>query len=220
MDGWQSGHRLFMEPIVTSGLWDEAETLTVGWAAPPEWIGLDQIAEPMPPTKLVVVPLRHGMNENPTLDLLWQMAKRVPAHTPLLYIHCRGLRYKPTDPPYEPVRDHNAMMRYFLIEKWREAVANLVETGASVAGCNVEEQPFLHVSGNMWWADSSAIAEIPESPLALEAEVPRDHFYARRNLAEQWLGRYIPREKFHCLHTSGVHHYLDTYPRERYAFAD
>ena len=216
--GWEENHARYMTPLLESGLLDAARSVTVGWAAPPEWLDESDVRGGWLPLDVTrVVPLRHGMNEVPTLDLLHAAAKTLPQHTPMLYLHCRGTRYRERDYEYGPVHDHNAMMLHFLVERWQEAV-DAIAAGFAVAGCNVQEEPHLHVSGNMWWADSTALAGVTVSAGELEAEIPRDDFMARRNVAEFWLGRYLPRRAFRCLHSSGgIHHYQQRYPRALYA---
>jgi hypothetical protein len=213
-EGWQASHAFFMGALVDCGLMAAAEQIIVGWAAPGDWIIREEVLAPGLPERTAIVPLRHGMNEIPTLDILHTLAGKEP-DAPLLYLHCRGARYKPGDFVYQPVRDHNAMMVHFLVERWREALEAL-DHGFGLVGCNIQNEPYLHVSGNMHWSRSQAIAGIP-APRTLEDEVPTHDFLRRRNTAEEWPGL-LGRAAMHELHGSGgVHHYQQRYPRERYA---
>ena len=173
-EGWQGVHREFMEPLVGSGLLEAADFLRIGWAAPADWLDKREVLDGLPLDRTLVRPLRHGMNEWPTLEMLHDACRGAPPDTPVLYLHCRGARYRPDEIEFKPVKDHNSLMRYFLVEKWREAVAWL-EQGYDVAACQIQEEPGLHASGNMWWARAGGIATL-EAPMAVEARIPKQDF--------------------------------------------
>ena len=126
--------------------------------------------------------------------------------THILYLHTKGASFNPY---YQPVKDWRDMMLYFLVEKHHGCMHLLCSGEIDTVGCNMILIKRRHYSGNMWWATSAYLASLPElSNTALK--------YA----AEDWLlGSQVNGVgvRAFCMHSSFTDHYLQLYPRERYA---
>lgn len=212
-EGWRSVHASVYAALSESGLLAAAQAFYVGLAPKPEVLPEDLAAIDVT-GKAQVIQLCHGLNEIPTLHMASGLAKHSDPDTPLLYLHCRSARRKPGDYGYQEALDHNAMMLHFLVERWREALDHMA-AGSDVVGCNVQLTPRLHVSGNFWWCRAGALAAL-EPPAVLPRTITQEALLVHRNEAEFWIGQ-IQRGRMFQMHRSGVHHYQQRYPRERYA---
>jgi hypothetical protein len=115
--------------------------------------------------------------------------------------YCHGKGVSPQHAGSETVADWRRYMEHFLVGGWRECLATLEEN--DICGVDWREQPTRHFSGNFWWARPRYLASLPKR---IDAEP---------HAAEAWIGTNRPRAA--ALHESGVDHYLEPYPRERYA---
>ena len=210
--GWREVHATIWGRLRDSGLLEAAQAVHVGLAPVPDH---DATPEAIDPTgKAQITGLVHPFSEIPTLHLVSRLAREAHPDTPLLYLHCRGARYAEEDKEFWPVRDHNAMMLHFLVERWREALA-WMEKWQDVVACNIQLAPYLHVSGNFWWARTGALAKLEPPPL-LPHEDSLEALLQHRNEADRWLG-FLGRGVMFEMHGShGTHHYQQRYPREAY----
>ncbi len=114
------------------------------------------------------------------------------------YIHGKGI----THPGDANVADWREMLEYFLIDSWR-AWREKLERGADTVGVNLELDPWPHYAGNFFALKHSAVKSL--KPIA-QCDNP-----------EEWIGT-SRRKDFvmASLHDSGVNHYNEPYPRERY----
>lgn len=135
------------------------------------------------------------------------------------YFHTKGItRIEPT------VRDWRLYMEYFLLERWHEAVSAL-QSGVCLYGVNwVEdastggEHPQIappHFAGNFFAARADYLRSLP--PPSRDADFAEYEFWVGQNIgkpqakkpdAEVW--------RVFCAHHSGVNHYYQPYPPERY----
>ena len=97
------------------------------------------------------------------------------------------------------------MMLYFLVEKYDQCT-NKMDTGVDTVGCNYSENPCKHYPGNFWWAKSSYIRTLN----FLSEDVPD------KMAPEFWVLQNNPNK--YTIHSSGIDHYLELYPRTRYQY--
>jgi hypothetical protein len=114
------------------------------------------------------------------------------------YVHTKGITH------YGSVIEANVndwvqLLLYWNVWKWRFAHDALCSNEFDVYGCNYQESPVPHFSGNFWWSTSKYVSTLPDflDPVLLCA-------------AEFWLCTNKPRV-YNTLH-SGVHHYTTRYP--------
>jgi GR25 family glycosyltransferase involved in LPS biosynthesis/glycosyltransferase involved in cell wall biosynthesis/GT2 family glycosyltransferase len=117
------------------------------------------------------------------------------------YMHAKGV--EPENARNPNVIDWRRMMEHVVIDGWRDCVAALDDHDA--CGPNWQLEPAPHFSGNFWWATPSYLRSLPSRI----GRVPVD--------AERWIGINQPRVL--CPHQSGINHYLEPYPPERYLAA-
>lgn len=181
--------------ISSSGLLEACDGLYLG-------INGDQFGESMNPKIMVNINQNQDKEESDTLKALAFTAKSVP-DAKILYIHTKGVsNYN------KKSNDWRKMMNYFCIENWKQCVDLLDEHDA--VGCNYLNYPDNdilrpHFSGNFWWANAEYINKLDSSYL--------DH--PNRFCREFWIG--TAHGDLHEIHNSGVNHYEETYPRDRYA---
>lgn len=139
--------------------------------------------------------------EGPTLHNLQNFA-RVNPNCYVMYMHTKGVSDEnAVEPRLSCTRDWRHMMQYFTITKWKDCISKLDE-GYEAVGCNWYQHPWPHFSGGFWWATSEAIKKLP------------DLVIRERLDCEKWIGT-VPLKVF-CPHSSGLGHYQDRYPPERY----
>lgn len=147
------------------------------------------------------VNIRTGTNngsESDTLKLLWNTCQKEDIN--VLYLHSKGV----TKPNFNNVKDWANLMEYFLIEKHEQCLEAL-ETH-DVCGVNYfNTKP--HYSGNFWWATSKHIKRLKE----LKVE-KIDRLYC-----EYWLFDIDAVIKRKEIYNSGINHYYEPFPRQRYA---
>jgi GR25 family glycosyltransferase involved in LPS biosynthesis len=140
--------------------------------------------------------------ERPILEHLRSFCEhREPLARACWYVHAKGV--KPEHAQNPNVTDWRRMMEHVIVDGWRECVAVLGDHDA--CGANWQLQPAPHFSGNFWWATPAYVRSLPSRI----GPVPFD--------CERWIGTNQPR--VHCPHDSGVNHYLEPYPPERYLAA-
>lgn len=125
----------------------------------------------------------------------------------VLYFHTKGV-YSGRENPVIQIRmkDWRNMMEHFVIDNWVYCVEQL--NTFDVVGCNYRKQDLFgpivgHFSGNFWWAKLSYIYKLSE---------PKKDWDVAYN--EFWVGEKDPQVKI--LHESGIDHYKENYPVERY----
>jgi hypothetical protein len=120
----------------------------------------------------------------------------------VLFFHTKGI----TKPGDQKIQDWRHLMEYFTIERYQRALETL-DLGFDVVGCNFlsREAPIAnHFSGNFWWARLSHLRRLPQIGSNTD-----------KNLSESWVTSH--GGTFGSLHESGIDHYLEAYPRSRYA---
>jgi len=146
--------------------------------------------------------------EIPTINKIKQFSEKNPG-VYILYIHTKGVSF---DDDYQEENDWIDMMLYFLFQ---ENCLELLDTYQTL-GCNytTDGKDYHpdgtttiappHYSGNFWWAQSNYLASLPL--------IPETQF--KKNDAEYWLHS-LSHRHFE-LHHSGIDHYRERYPKEKY----
>ena len=109
----------------------------------------------------------------------------------ILYLHTKGILHN-----NDNVNDWIEMMLHFLIDKKCISLLKDYDT----LGCNYCDNP-KHYSGNFWWATSNYLSTLSDC-------------MPNKNDAEFWL--HIGNPKYFVLHQSGINHYYERYPKEKY----
>jgi hypothetical protein len=161
--------------------------------------------------------------EKPYLVEVQKYALMCVKKTPLLYLHSKGVTRQGNIniPGHVSTDNWRQFMQYFLIKKWKSCL-HLVCTGSDTVGCNYNEEPSPHYSGNFWWATSDHIANLPYA-----SDLPWNVYekYAAskihyRYMYEFWIGM-KKDSTMECVYTSPTgkewDHYNDPLPESRYS---
>jgi len=133
--------------------------------------------------------------ELPTIELMNIFSKLYP-NVKVLYLHTKGITHSNSS----NVADWRRLMTYFLIEKSNICIEKLNSYDA--VGCNYQNKPFKHFSGNFWWANTNYLK-------TLEIDKLKD-----RHDAEWWV--LTSTDNFHTIYDSKIDHYRSPYPRNLY----
>lgn len=133
--------------------------------------------------------------EIPTIKLISEFSKKYQ-NVDLLYLHTKGVSYKQN----QNVDDWTNYMSYFMIYKYLDCMDKLKEY--NTVGCNYLESPKPHFSGNFWWSNTKYIKNIDTNNLN------------QKHDAEWWI--LSDTKRFYSIHNSGINHYLNSYPVEKY----
>lgn len=121
----------------------------------------------------------------------------------ILYLHTKGINYFEDSAMFKRSTDWTKYMLYFLVEADPAACLNELESNnAYTIGCNYNETPVPHYSGNFWWATAKYISSLPV------------HKLTDKMSAERWLNPQGDRCK--VLFNSCINHFTEEFPRERY----
>ena len=137
--------------------------------------------------------------ENPTINKMKLFAQQNP-DSYILYLHTKGNSY---DTEIQSINDWTDMMLYFLVENHKTCINKMYEQYDSI-GCNYSESPSRHYPGNFWWGKSSYIKTLN----LLSEDIPS------KMAPEFWLLQNEPN--IYTIHSSGVNHYHELYPRSKY----
>ena len=165
--------------------------------------------------------------EFPAIDLLWKKAQEEDLR--FLYLHTKGVgSFRPT------VEDWVEYLIHFNVDRWRDRLEELGGhdcTGVNLQGewnpislnsslwdkeplyLKVNERLYSlrHYSGNFWWSKSSHLKKLP-NPYRW---IPDENFRKWRIANEMWVCQIQEGEYFGAW-TSGVNHYDEYYPKEKY----
>lgn len=132
--------------------------------------------------------------ESDTLRRIWVDSQKEDFYA--LYMHGKGVtafnRFIPSD--ITSFRNYYYWRKYLewsTIERWKDCIEAL-ETH-DLVGCNYNDHPFKHFSGNFWWARSSYIRtldDITDSPWWRSVKQP---YFVDRLIDEMWVGHKNPR---------------------------
>jgi hypothetical protein len=131
--------------------------------------------------------------ERLTLEAIPSM---ITADDKILYFHSKGVTKAGS--PY--VAQWRTMLEYYCFTHWKKAV-DLLDSHDTV-GCNLQENPKLHYSGNFWWATGKYLQSLPKT-------IGSDYFDP-----EFWIGLGGP--KTYNFFSSNIRHYVFPYPPVNY----
>lgn len=174
----------------TSGLYDAAAEIRVVLLS--DQNGNAEFNELLQLPKVVLLYTgRIGEYEDATINRI-----DVPDDSYVLYLHSKGV----SNPHSKPVRDWINLMTYYLIINWKVCTYYLAQNNNTV-GVNYHTSPKPHYSGNMWWTTGKQFRCL--------GKLVRISYYDPE--------MYICREGKHvCLWESGINHYHELYPPEKY----
>ena len=139
--------------------------------------------------------------EIPTINLIRTFCE-YNDNCEILYIHTKGVTHHNNT----NIIDWKNMMIYFLVNKCNDCFKLLKEY--DTIGCNYQESPYKHYSGNFWWATSNYIKKL---------NIITN--YKKRHEAEWWILS-NKSVKYYEIHNSRINHYNNCYPPEKYIFTD
>ena len=138
-----------------------------------------------------------------TLKILHDDCKADPNQN-VMYMHTKGLSHYYRSPKNTPHLTNTNTWRHFMelvcIDKWRDCVKELQEFDA--VGMNLMSQPFVHFSGNYWWARGTHIIKLKD-PFQ-DSHLPPVQGYKgiqQRHNAESWVcsspGKFRTKQQVH-----------------------
>jgi hypothetical protein len=123
----------------------------------------------------------------------------------VFYVHSKGVF---RDTPF--TRDWRKYMEHFVIERHKDCIDTLEEY--DICGVNWQSLPWPHYSGNFWWARSEYVRKLRAPDRGSSVFRIQD----QRHQCERWIGSGVP-VRAACLYRSGLDHYFEPFPCERYA---
>lgn len=152
-------------------------------------------------------------SERTTLQPLWEWCAARP-HALVAYVHDKGTRTSAAENPERYLRqwDWRRLHEYFVLEVPEGCFTHLLDEGYDTCGANLRLDPFVHFSGNFWWARCAYIAQL---------EAPATYREGDELAPERWIGSLDERgggrsaRHFECFN-SGVVHSFARYPRSEY----
>ena len=144
-----------------------------------------------------------------TLDLLKTFSDSVEQNHKILYLHTKGV----TTPDNPCIDDWRKYMTYFNINQYEKCLYSLNQYDS--CGVDLVNDPTLHYSGNIWWANSSYIKKLPTIN---EVKFPKTPpILSIRHNAEFWIG--MGNGNLKSLWNSNINVYerhLHQYPKIKY----
>jgi GR25 family glycosyltransferase involved in LPS biosynthesis len=137
--------------------------------------------------------------EKPTINLLNVFSKFNDCK--ILYLHTKGVSYKGTN---NNVNDWTNYMLYNLLDNHKLCL-DLLDIYDTV-GCNYNEKPYRHYSGNFWYTDSKYARTLYQ-------------ITSNDRHSCEWYILGNNNVKMYVLNNSNVDHYMTSYPPERYVNA-
>lgn len=209
-DGWKDMFQEQLLKIVSSGLLYECRSLcfsVVGYTEDDlKWI--NGVSSNIENSRVHAVDssMWHLQERATLLNMHRECGSDRDGDWPILYMHMKGLTRRGYNSDMWRI-----YMDHFNISEWRRAVKKLQE-GFLAYGVNLRDdteehfhKKYLHYSGNMWWSRASHIR-------SLNTDFIKDQstWLSRWN-SEFWIGTNGDRERFFCIHESGVDHYKEPY---------
>ena len=144
-----------------------------------------------------------------TLDLLKTFSDSVEQNHKILYLHTKGV----TTPDNPCIDDWRKYMTYFNINQYEKCLYSLNQYDS--CGVDLVNDPTLHYSGNIWWANSSYIKKLPTINEIKFSKTPP--ILSIRHNAEFWIG--MGNGNLKSLWNSNINVYerhLHQYPKIKY----
>jgi hypothetical protein len=205
---WHSIVDSQIEKMATSGLYKRADKIFYGVYSTIESnydIFFSMIKKRDPDLKIEIVKYSTNNAEFDTLINLQNYCVLNPKGS-VLYFHTKG---SSRESDYY-INSWRECMEYFVIEKWKVCLHDLINDRSTVCGAlYVEWFRFLHYqfdnyfSGNFWWSSSKHINTLP-SLIKLHLEKPDN-----RTVAELWLG--MSPHRWISYYSEQVNNYYEHY---------
>ena len=144
-----------------------------------------------------------------TLDLLKTFSDSVEKNHKILYLHTKGV----TTPDNSCIEDWRKYMTFFNINQYEKCLYSLNQYDS--CGVDLVNDPTLHYSGNIWWANSSYIKKLPTINEIKFPKTPT--ILSIRHNAEFWIG--MGNGNLKSLWNSNINVYerhLHQYPKIKY----
>ncbi len=190
-----------LDRLIRSGLAERTRRIFVSVLGPEAAAGAgilrDALGERL---EIVLQDIDPAPAERPILEWARRFCEEgEPLAAAVWYAHGKGV--SPCHEGNSNVAEWRHLMEHFSFDRWPDSLAALA--GHDACGVNWHRSPRPHFSGNFWWATPRYVRLLPRSIGA----APFD--------PEAWIGMSEPSVS--CLHESGVDHYREPYPRERYS---
>lgn len=147
-------------------------------------------------------------NEFTTLDLIEKDKESFGNSDYILYLHTKGVTHI-NDSYYKNIIEWRNLMEYFLIKKNKHVFELFEKTDYNTYGVNLTTPTNVNkyaYFGNFWWAKSKYIKTINLSEVDKTNRIQSEFNYIQ--CGENW--------KPYSVHNSGVNHYYEPYPKEKY----
>lgn len=148
-------------------------------------------------------------NEFTTLDLIEKDKNKFGDNDYILYIHTKGSS-KMNENYYKNLEDWRHLMNYFNIEKVQDVFKLFEKTNYNTYGINFHS-PTLYPNklayfGNFWWSTGKYIKTIDLENVDKSSRVNAEFEFIQSG--ENW--------KPYSAFSSGINHYYEPYPKEKY----
>jgi hypothetical protein len=141
--------------------------------------------------------------EVPTIKMI-ELFSEHNLNCKILYLHTKGISYS----SHPHIEDWRNYMIYFLVKYHKKCIGLLDEYDC--VGCNFQQSPFPHFSGNFWWCKTNYV-KTKKKLLPL-----RD-----KHSAEWWLfDNDSSSVKYKTIYQSQINHYKCPYPLQCYENAN
>jgi hypothetical protein len=159
----------------------------------------DKITKNYRNTKIIIINYSKNGNlyELQTLKFM-HLFSQYNKNTKILYLHTKGQFYK--DEIHNNVKDWVNYMLYALSYNYKLCLEKL--DNYNTVGCNMQQEPKLHYSGNFWWTNSEYFSTLDTKKLLSYFDA--EFFILSSN------------SKHYCIHNSNKNHYNERYHIDEY----
>ena len=129
------------------------------------------------------------VSEAVTINRLWTDSAKDDFYA--LYIHGKGVTaytrflMKNDAQQFRNYYYWRKFLEWGTVENWHNCV-NALHEGYDVAGCNFNNDPWPHFSGNIWWARSRYIRTLDDNTDSAWWRSVRQHYHTDRLCDEMW----------------------------------
>jgi hypothetical protein len=141
--------------------------------------------------KIQVTFNENSYSEVSTLKKLWLDANKSVDEYNILYLHLKGVTSFSSHftqnqvDLFRNIYYWRKFSEWSVIEKWQISLSYLM-MGNQIVGCNFNEDPLKHFSGNMWWAKSSYIKSLDDIENSAWWKENKKEIFVDRLIAEMW----------------------------------
>jgi hypothetical protein len=193
---WQEVTNKCIEKMKLAGLWDSANEIHMMCHYDPALF--DNFIKTLETDNRIKWHLFsnsiHMRGESYTNHKLKQICDQDQEEWLVLRLHNKSSNYE-NHPDRELAYMWRDLIEYWNINRWQLLVSKL-EEGYDVASNQWLELPWPHFSGNVWWAKSSYIKQLPLLKLPTHKDSPTEidvKGWSNRHEAEAWVGLKKPK---------------------------